>query len=553
MHNVLTKQYPNLLLLSTFLFFWWCFSVPAHAESEFATKFVSHYELAENGPTHITHTITLTNQFSHLYLTEYTILLEPGITSLSATQDGSPLTPLLEAGKDSTTVTLKELIPVVGQHQSTTLTFSFFAPDQSERLPRTIAINIPRLAKANEASDYQRIVSVPSSFGIPTHQYPPASSVSSDTDGATIFTFKGYPNRSLSLLFGVSQPYLLELSYFLTNPSLSVSDTELALPPDTPYQRVYLDNLDPSPREIRLDSDGNWLAIYSLKPKESLSVQAKLYLDISPLPNNVVIPPPADLSSLLSSQPYWETNHSLVKELAQQLRTPENIYQYLTENLVYDYSRLTPSPRLGAAHSLSSPHSALCTEFADAFVALARAGGIPAREIQGYAYSRDSSRPIPATADVLHSWAEYYLDKEGFRQIDPTWGQTAGGTDYFHKLDYSHLAFVIHGSESDYPLPPGAYKTDPSVKTVNVTPVAEFPESSPTWEEIETEQGKEVVNRGHSAVLHPQLGYLPPMGHVAAASFILPSSFTLPRLYPYFLLGIILFIVFFLLRRRRRG
>lgn len=62
--------------------------------------------------------------------------------------------------------------------------------------------------------------------------------------------------------------------------------------------------------------------------------------------------------------------------------------------------------------------------------------------------------------DVLHAWPEYYdKDKNSWVMVDPTWGSTTGGVDYFSTLDFDHLTFVIKGLDSNYPIPAGGYKT----------------------------------------------------------------------------------------------
>jgi len=42
--------------------------------------------------------------------------------------------------------------------------------------------------------------------------------------------------------------------------------------------------------------------------------------------------------------------------------------------------------------------------------------------------------------------------------VDPTWGNTTGGVDYFNTFDFDHLAFVVKGISSTYPVPAGGYK-----------------------------------------------------------------------------------------------
>ncbi|NCC70435.1 hypothetical protein EOM09_02540, partial [bacterium] len=45
--------------------------------------------------------------------------------------------------------------------------------------------------------------------------------------------------------------------------------------------------------------------------------------------------------------------------------------------------------------NLNLPNSSICTDFTDLFITLARAKGIPAREVQGFAYTNNSKiKPI---------------------------------------------------------------------------------------------------------------------------------------------------------------
>jgi hypothetical protein len=65
--------------------------------------------------------------------------------------------------------------------------------------------------------------------------------------------------------------------------------------------------------------------------------------------------------------------------------------------------------------------------------------------------------------------------------VDPTWGNTTGGTDYFSVFDFDHIAFVRKGRNSEYPVPAGGYKFegDENKKDVNVDFSTTFPTVSP--------------------------------------------------------------------------
>jgi hypothetical protein len=181
-----------------------------------------------------------------------------------------------------------------------------------------------------------------------------------------------------------------------------------------------------------------------------------------------------DRKAYLKAAPYWEVENPELIAVAKNLKTPRDIYDYLVKNLTYDFSRVEDNrPRLGALGTLHDKASAVCLEFTDLFIALARASGIPAREVDGYANTENSTqRPLSLVKDILHAWPEYYDDeKQEWVMVDPTWGNTTGGVDYFNVLDFDHVAFVIRGFDSEYPVPAGGYKydEDENLKDVNVT------------------------------------------------------------------------------------
>jgi len=72
-----------------------------------------------------------------------------------------------------------------------------------------------------------------------------------------------------------------------------------------------------------------------------------------------------------------------------------------------------------------------CTESAVLFVALARALGVPAREVEGYLYLGDEEKAFGG-----HRWCEVVLDGR-WREVDPSWGQFS--------VDAAHVALEPGG------------------------------------------------------------------------------------------------------------
>ncbi len=328
-------------------------------------------------------------------------------------------------------------------------------------------INIPGIVNPEEFNTFNVTVSAPVSFGTPTYIKPAQGRQS------LIFSKSELQKSGISIEFGNLQAYNFSLTYHLRNKNLFPQDTDIALPPTTNYQTVYLDSLHPKPNNVRRDKDGNWLASYTLLPSQILDVKVTGQADVSLTPTKQALSD-KDRLLYLRERPYWQTSYPGIQVLARQLKTPEAIYTYVVNTLHYDFSRVTDNKsRLGAAKVLEQPNSAVCLEFTDLFIALSRAAGIPAREIDGYAQTENVRlRPLSLEKDILHAWPEYYDKGKGtWIMVDPTWGNTTGGVDYFHTLDFDHLAFVIKGQNSDAPLPAGGYKYagDENKKDVVVT------------------------------------------------------------------------------------
>jgi len=142
-----------------------------------------------------------------------------------------------------------------------------------------------------------------------------------------------------------------------------------------------------------------------------------------------------------------------------------------------DYNKInSKNTRLGADYVMSHPNEAVCLEFSDLFVAIAREKGIYSREIEGYGFSLDPKlQPISLSSDVLHAWPEYFDPvTQNWVSVDPTWENTSG-IDYFSSFDLNHIVFSIHGQNPDYPLPAGMYKTD-NTHDISIKPVVDLPE-----------------------------------------------------------------------------
>jgi transglutaminase-like putative cysteine protease len=456
-----------ILILSTFALF---VSV-AHAEESGAKSFITDttitYDVSKDGKTTVTHSITLENVFTDLYATQYTLKLF-GIDpeSLIATQNGQKLQ--METTKQGNEADITITFPdaVVGRGNKRQFNISYKDDKVLQKTGQIWEVFIPKLNDAETFRDYLVRLNIPPQLGELSYISPqPASKQNQNGKTTYYFDKQTLLEGPIKAGFGNFQVFSFNLTYHLENPLAKKAYVDISLPPDTNYQRVNIDTIDPKPFNVTSDEDGNWLAKYILDPRARVDVKTLGSVQIFAEPKNKLTMDEDMKKRYLASSDVWDTQDPNIVELAQKLKTPKAIYDYVVSILSYDYDRVKPNvERLGALAALQNPHSAICMEFTDLFIALARAAGIPSREINGFAYTENPDiQPLSLVADVLHSWPEYWDDTRGtWVPIDPTWGNTTHGLDYFSKLDLRHFAFVMHGMDPYKPYPPGSYKLGPN-------------------------------------------------------------------------------------------
>lgn len=438
-----------------------------YAQDNFDISANAKYTINESGLTTIVQKITIVNKKEFIYTPSYQIVTGlKDISSVSVFNANGAIPYDLKKSNDGNEIDISFLEKIIGIGKTNTFTVSFETREITKKQGSIWEVDIPGLSNPNDYSSYGIILSVPSSFGGVSVIKPPKELMGNILE----FTKDEIGKSGIFVLFGNSQTYKMNLTYHISNSNLFPIKTEIALPPDTSYQDVYIGSIDPKPTDVYKDSDGNWLAVYGLGPKTQQTVVANLFVSVYSSPKNET---KEDITnSLYTSQAkYWDSNDPKIQSIAKNLHTPYEVYKYVVSTLTYDYSKvLDNNVRLGAMGALGNPKNAVCLEFTDLFIALARAAGIPARAVEGYASTQNSKlRPLSLIKDILHAWPEYYdFGKKQWIMVDPTWGNTTSGLDYFYTLDFDHVTFAIKGKDSSYPVPAGGYKVNADTKDISV-------------------------------------------------------------------------------------
>lgn len=440
---------------------------PTIAIEEFTTNQSIFYKIDQGGNATVSHEINLTNNYSQIYAKEYQIQISNHLVeNIIANDKNGDILKKIEKSNNQTIIFLNFNNPSIGKDNTTTFKVNYIIKALLKTNGNTREISVPQHTSTCNSCSTNITISVPKILGNPSFSSIPISNLET-TSKELIITYHQSREKKIFLTFGNYQLFDFTLKYFLKNTTTSTAIYEIAIPPDSNNQKVLYKDINPAPETITSDPDGNWLAKYLLNPSQEIAVniqgQAKIFL-----PKTVT--EEIDDKTYLLPQKFWPTTDPQIQATIKDLNTPKQIYDFVVSTLSYDYSGINSAERKGATNALALPNNSLCTEFTDLFITLARAKNIPAREIEGFAYTSNSRlKPINPNADILHAWPQYFDQKKRqWVSIDPTWGKTTNGIDYFSELDLNHFTFVVHGKDSQYPPPPGSYKNNYNLKTVSV-------------------------------------------------------------------------------------
>lgn len=504
---------------------------------DFVVSYNTEYKVMEDAQTQITQAMTIKNLNSKIFATSYTLTINQlKVFDIEAKDKRGNLKTSVSEKDNKTTIITYFNSAVLGEGTQLSFELKYKTKEIAYKNGRILEVNIPKAADLSEVESYNVSILIPDSFG-PVMFMSINPQTKKIENGYKYFTFdtSQVASMPISATFGDYQFFNFKLSYSLENNSSFPAKSSIALPSDIPnYQQVYYASLSPQPLNISIDKDGNYIAWYAVPAKSvqeiTLTGSAKItntYLDMTQGGKFSEIPDTIRNTYTLG-KPYWEVSDIRIQKIATELKNTDltvgqnaaKIYQYVTSTLKYRNQKTLSDrvERLGAVNAIENPDQAICMEYVDLFIALARAMGIPAREVDGYAFTKDSPlTPLSIdlkNGDVLHAWAQFYDPNLGWVMIDPTWGATSG-INYFNKLDTNHIAFVTKGVSSDYPLPAGSYKTDSSKKQVDIsfsltdsensnykTQLQVVEERTGIWDLISQKKTLSVINNGNSTVFN---------------------------------------------------
>jgi hypothetical protein len=467
----------SFIIATTLLFLFLFIPSKLFAADDFTTNYKVDYYLDENNGhplTKVKMQVDILNHTAGSYISKFSLSFPKVFKIDNATAlNNVPITPVVQTEGETTTIQVTLPPPTTPDKSKSTIYFDFYQENLFQINGNVWEVILPTILLQKQSS-YEISLHLPDN----TNKHLSISKPTPTTIEGNVITWTNPDVKTIYTTFGSQQYYALNLVYHLQNKGIGRVYTDVAFPPDSLYQKMYLGSIDPPPATVFEDEDGNYIGRYYLNPKESKTITYKGTAELDSLPRAEVKTYQSNVLDsqkkyLLNKNKYWDVN------VKTDLHTASDIFSYVTSALQYDLADINKDKkRLGADQALREPTKAVCTEFTDVFVALARQKGIYSREVEGYGYSSDLElRPVSVNSDILHAWPEYYDQiTQQWTPVDPTW-QSTSGINYFSSLDLNHIIFAIHGKDPEYPFPAGTYKIGDS-KDVSIQPVANKPTES---------------------------------------------------------------------------
>lgn len=489
------KAYKSIITTFFILFFTLTIGtlgIKTYASEKFSVEHDVIYEIQTDGITLVKQNITITNQENDVIATNYSLTTKYlDVIEEKGYEDENNMPVKKENSEQGTKLTAIFNNVAIGKGNTKKFTITYKTKDIMTKTGNVWNINIPKSEITGATTLYNVQLVIPKELGNKLFISPEPQVFKDTTETQTTyyFTKENLLTTGITAAFGTYQTLNFKLDYQLKNDNFMNAIYEIAIPTDIKdYQQVSYKEISPKPEKMYLDKDGNLIAQYWVKGKDTLDIEVRGSVKLITKQiklhegGNFKNIPRELISKYTKEDTYWETSSKIVINLKDKLYKNDqnvsqnafNIYEYIVNNFEYDTNVEKKSyiDRKGAYNSISTREPMACMEFTDIFVTLARAMGIPAREINGYAINSDNNKNTPASinikgGDLLHSWAEYYDPNFGWVQIDPTWGNTSK-IDYFSKLDTNHFGFVVRGLDSESPLPAGMYRYENNKKLISI-------------------------------------------------------------------------------------
>ena len=462
-------------ILSLFLFLGVFFIIPTKvfaSSNPFEVNYNILYTITKAGTARVQYHINIVNLTQSEYASSYTLsLTNTDASNITVTDSNGVSLPFTTSSNSSSTSIVTNFPQAsYGYGSGENWYINFDTSQVSKVQGKLLNIAIPGFQQKSLIQSINTQVIVPNQFGGINYVSPINPQITKGLNNTHISfnSSQSYTKEGILIVMGNYQLFKFKFQYKLDNTDpLFKQQYKIVVPADFSTQTVLFSKIYPTPQQTYIDSDGNYVLVYILSPKQEYNVkiigEAKVLSTYNALNTPYVTKKELSASEYkiyTAQQPYWQVAnpfiHNLVEKITQgdstNLAKALSIENYVASHLTYNQKAIFDKnrQRLGAINALEDPTNAICQEYVDVFVTLARSVGVPARMIAGYGDPPNINiNPLPP--DILHAWVQFYSSRYGWVNADPTWQSTSGNLNFFGNVGSSHFALVRYGVSSVNP------------------------------------------------------------------------------------------------------
>src|SRR3989339_774501 len=285
-------------------------SFPVFA-SDFKTDYQVEYNLSqsqENLNSQVNFKIKIVNLKTEVYVSKFSISFPNtfSINNLKTSDDNGYITPKVTTDEDKTKIELEFTNPTIGKDSINTFFLSFDQANLFKINGKVWEVVLPVIENTQNES-YNVIVNLPET----TNKKISISKRKPDSITGNKIIWNNPKTKTIYAVFGDVQVYNSELVYHLKNDQIYPIFTEVAFPPETVFQKTFIQSISPLPESVYQDEDGNYLGKYFLKPLENKTITYKSLIQIYAQSRDEVVPVVRrsinqQKNYLLTAKKYWQ-------------------------------------------------------------------------------------------------------------------------------------------------------------------------------------------------------------------------------------------------------
>ena len=451
------------------------FQSPIFAQTQLTTDAVFSHNIKENGFVDTTITLTISSK-QKTVLTYYTVTIpqtniDPKIYSISKKRS---LEATIYERSNSTDILIDLENSIIETDGSTKITISY----SHEYTDKNILDLVSKIA---DTPTSEVNITYPQDWGETSWISDQIETIKKN-DTSYILTISSPDSTTIKLIFSNQIVYSFEISRSFNNPTDSSNQYELIIPQDTQFQKIVLDEISIQPTQSLMDSNNNYILIFTLDPQTQKDIKISGYVimeDHEFYDNNFI-------TKYDSKDIYWSLeNHQIenieeyfldngIKDKTDKSILIEYIYKYIVKTLKPSTSATTLAGgvRRGASEVLKYSTESTPEDYADVARAFLTYYEIPTIYTIGYVSDISSYQDN----GMFHYWLQVY-DGTNWQILDP-YLEDFSNVSLLGRKQLDHISILNRSNDSISPILTYYSDNDIRFKYIKDSEIKYTPESN---------------------------------------------------------------------------